>query len=140
MKSETKIMQMYRIQHKLYRLRVPILPKIICKLIRLIFNAEIPYTCIIGEDVELKHGGLGIVIHDKSCIGKGTIIYHNVTIGGREKKGHPIIGENVYIGTGACILGGVTVGDNSKIGANAVVLKDVPPNSTVVGIPAKQIN
>lgn len=136
MKSETKVMKLYRLENNLYKKGIPILPKVICKIIRIFFGAEIPYTCKIGENVELKHGGLGIVIHDKAEIGDGSIIYHNVTIGGREQKGHPIIGKNVYIGTGACILGGITIGDNVKVGANAVVLKDLPSNSTAVGVPA----
>lgn len=135
--KETKIVKLYRLEHKLYKLRVPLIPKIVCKIIRVFFGAEIPYTSIIGKNVQLKHGGLGIVIHDKTEIGEGSVIFHNVTIGGREGRGNPKIGKNVYIGTGACILGDVEIGDNVKIGANSVVLKNVPPNKTVVGIPAR---
>ncbi|GAB1475506.1 hypothetical protein MASR2M70_03380 [Bacillota bacterium] len=93
-----------------------------------------------AESVDLIHGGLGVVIHAKSRIGENTKIYQNVTIGGREGRGHPIIGENVYIGAGACILGGITIEDNAKIGANAVVLADVPKGGIAVGVPAKIIN
>lgn len=140
MKKETKVLKMYRISRKLYKMNIPLFPKIVFSLIRIIFSAEIPYTCIMGKNVELKHGGLGVVIHPKAVIGEGTIIYQNVTIGGRENRGYPIIGKNVYIGAGACILGGIEIGDNVKIGANAVVVKSVPNDTTVGGIPAQKIN
>lgn len=139
MQEETKIIKLYRLSNKLYKLNIPLLPKIIFFLIRIIFSAEIPYSCTIHKNVQLKHGGLGVVLHEKSVIGEGTIIYQNVTIGGRENRGQPIIGKNVYIGAGACILGGITIGDNVKIGANSVVLKSVESNQTVVGIPAQKI-
>lgn len=134
--KETKIMRIYRISNFLYNRRIPLLPKLITRFIRLMFSAEIPCSCTLGKGVQLKHGGLGIVIHDKAIIGDNTVIFQHVTIGGRESSGTPTIGRNVYIGVGACILGNVFVGDNSKIGANAVVVKDVPQNVTVVGVPA----
>ncbi|OAI89832.1 hypothetical protein AYO36_00885 [Exiguobacterium sp. KKBO11] len=133
------MLKMYRFSHKLYKMNIPIVPKVVFSLIRIIFSAEIPYTCTLQKNVELKHGGLGVVIHPKSIIGEGTVIYQNVTIGGRENRGYPIIGENVYIGAGACILGGIKIGDNVKIGANAVVVKSVPNDTTVGGIPAQKI-
>lgn len=135
----SKIMKMYRLSHNAYKAKIPLLPKIISRIIRLFFSAEIPYSCILDTGVDLVHGGLGVVIHPKAYVGKNTKIYQNVTIGGREGRGHPYIGNNVYIGTGACILGGITIGDNSKIGANAVVITDVPKGGVVVGIPAKII-
>lgn len=135
----SKIMNLYRISNKLYKAKVPLLPKIISQTIRLVFSAEIPPSCTLGEGVELVHGGLGIVLHKNTYIGKNSKIYQNVTIGGREGRGNPRIGNNVYIGTGACILGGITVGDNAKIGANAVVLMDIPEGGVAVGIPAKVI-
>ena len=133
---ESKIMKLYRLEHFLYKKNIPLLPKVICKLIRIIFSAEIPYTCELGKNVQLKHGGLGIVIHDNAIIGENTIIYQHVTIGGREDRGHPTIGKNVYIGTGSCILGKVHISNNVKIGANSVVLNDVPEGITVGGVPA----
>jgi serine O-acetyltransferase len=135
----TKIMKLYRLSNKAYEAKIPFVPKILSRIIRLIFSAEIPYSCKLDHGVDLIHGGLGVVIHPKVYIGKNTKIYQNVTIGGREGRGHPYVGNNVYIGTGACILGGITIGDNSKIGANAVVLSDVPKGAVVVGIPAKVI-
>ncbi len=135
--KETKILKMYRIANFLYRKKIPLIPKIITKLIRIIFSAEIPCSCKLGCGVQLKHGGLGVVIHDRAVIGNNTTIFQHVTIGGRENRGVPQIGENVYIGAGACILGNVKVGNNVKIGANSIVIKDVPDSVTVGGIPAK---
>lgn len=135
----TKIMKLYSMSHKAYKANIPFIPQILSRIIRLVFSAEIPYTCELDDGVDLIHGGLGVVIHPKSYVGKNTKIYQNVTIGGREGRGQPHIGNNVYIGTGACILGGVTIGDNSKIGANAVVIDDVPRGGVAVGIPAKVI-
>lgn len=138
--KKSKVLKMYRASRWFYKKRIPLLPNIIRKMIRLFFSADIPFTADIDKTVEFKHGGLGVVIHDKCTIGKNTVIYQHVTIGGREGRGHPKIGENVYIGAGACVLGGINIGDNVKIGANAVVLEDVPSNTTVVGIPAKPID
>ncbi len=135
----SKIMNLYRLSHKAHQAKIPFVPYILSRIIRLMFSAEIPYSCELGEGVDLIHGGLGVVIHPKARVGKKTKIYQNVTIGGREGRGHPNIGDKVYIGTGACILGGITVGDNAKIGANAVVIQDVPEGGVVVGIPAKVI-
>ena len=137
--KKSKIVKLYLIARKLHKMKIPLLPNMIRKLIRLLFSAEIPFTADIHKSVELKHGGLGIVIHDKTSIGKNCVIYQHVTIGGRENRGHPIIGDNVYIGAGACILGNVKIGDNVKIGANSVVLNDVDNDTTVVGIPARPV-
>lgn len=138
--NDSKIMKLYRVERYLYKNKVPLLPKITCKLIRMIFSAEIPYTCNLGKNVQLKHGGLGVVIHDNATIGANTIIYQHVTIGGRENRGHPTIGKNVYIGAGACVLGEIHVSDNARIGANAVVLDDIPEGMSVGGIPAKNLH
>ncbi|WP_157726634.1 serine O-acetyltransferase [Thalassotalea crassostreae] len=109
------------------------------RVLRLLFSAEIPASCYLGCGVELKHGGLGIVLHDNLQVGENTVIYQNVTIGGREQHGTPKIGKGVYIGAGACILGNVIVGDGARIGASSVVLKDVVEGTTVVGNPARQV-
>ena len=137
--TESKIIKFYRLSHKLYSKKVPFIPKVMTRLIRIFFSAEIPSSCVLGKGVQLKHGGLGIVIHDEAIIGENTIIYQHVTIGGREHRGTPIIGSNVYIGAGACILGNIHIGDDAKIGANAVVVQDVPVGMTVVGVPAKNV-
>ena len=93
----------------------------------------------IGKRLVIDHG-MGVVIGETAEIGDDCLIYHGVTLGGTGKeqgKRHPTIGNNVMISTGAKVLGSITVGDNSKIGAGSVVIRDVPPNSTVVGIPGR---
>lgn len=137
--KKSKVIKMYRVSRWFYKKRIPLFPNLIRKMIRFFFSADIPFTADIDKTVEFKHGGLGVVIHDKSTIGKNSVIYQHVTIGGREGRGHPTIGENVYIGAGACVLGGVKVGDNVMIAANAVVIEDIPSNTTVVGVPAKPV-
>ena len=109
--------------------------KVIWRLIYLLFACQIPPTAILEKGVNIGHG-IGIVIHQNSKIGKGTMIYQNVTVG--SGKG-PIIGENCILGCGSCILGDIVIGNNVKIGANAVVLTDIPDNSTVVGVPGRVI-
>lgn len=130
------VMFFYRLERWFYVHKLTLLAKIVNRYIYLQFNCSIPYTTEIGEEVEIVHG-IGIVLHQFSKIGKGTKIYQNVTIGNGMG---PVIGENCIIGTGAVILGDIVVGNNVKIGANAVVLKDVPDNCTVVGVPGKIIN
>jgi len=102
---------------------------------------EIHPGASIGKDVFIDHG-LGVVIGETAIIKDHVTIFQNVTLGGRGNhngKRHPTIEEGCLIGAGAKILGNITIGKNSKVGANAVVLYDVPPNTTVVGIPAKVI-
>lgn len=101
------------------------------------YHTDIPYSLNL-DGVYLCHNGFGIVINPESIIGKGTVIQHCVTIGemdGTHKC--PVIGEGCFIGARAIILGNITVGNNVKIGAGAVVIRDVPDNCTVVGIPAR---
>ncbi len=97
----------------------------------------------IGKNLFIDHG-MGVVIGETAEVGDNVLIYHGVTLGGTghdgDAKRHPTVGNNVVIGTGAKLLGPIRVGDNAKIGANAVVLTDVPDNKTAVGIPAKVIN
>ena len=107
--------------------------------LRVIFNMDFPCTVRVGEGLVLPHLGVGVVIHPRTTIGSNCKIYHNVTIGCRNNEGPPQISNNVLIGAGACILGNVKIGDNVAIGANSVVLQDCPPNSVVVGIPAKVV-
>jgi serine acetyltransferase len=113
--------------------------KIIYRYLRIRYQCDIPYTCSL-HNVYLCHQGFGIVINPKSKIGSGTYIQHGVTIGiNEETLEAPVIGNNVKIGARSLIIGGVTVGDNAVIGAGSVVVRDVPSNSTVVGVPAKVI-
>ena len=131
--KESAVLRMYRVGRWLYIKKIPILPALIQRWIRIIFACELPMTVMIGENSQLHHNGLGVVIHERAKLGKNTHIYQNVTIGGRGGRGVPEIGNNVFIGCGACILGGVIVGDNAVIGANTCVIENVLPNSVVVG-------
>lgn len=118
--------------------------KICCGILRIVFSCDILYTSNIGKNIELVHNGLGCVFHPNVKIGDGCKIYQNVTLGGNGKvingiavnKGGPVLEKNVTVFSGACVLGPVKIGHNSIIGANAVVLTDVPPNSIAVGVPA----
>jgi len=101
-------------------------------------GADIPLNSNLGGGLIIRHPN-GIVIHPKAVIGVNCLIFQQVTIGAGSKPGFPKIGGHVDIGTGAKILGGITIGDHVKIGANSVVIEDVPDNCTVVGIPAKII-
>jgi serine O-acetyltransferase len=114
-----------------------LLPKIIYLFIRIVFAAVIPPSATIGNNVVLGYGGLGIVVHARAVIGDRVRISPNVTIGGRSgERDVPIIEDDVLIGSGAKILGPIRIGKGAKIGANAVVLKNVPPGATAIGVPA----
>lgn len=130
----------YRIANSLYSKGIPFFPNFITCMIRLVFSCYLPHTAQIARDVVLGYGGLGIVIHNRAIIASGCHIDQNVTIGGTTKKHQvPILGEKVYVGAGAVILGPVKIGNNVVIGANAVVLSDIPDNSVAVGVPARVI-
>ncbi|SEL39331.1 serine O-acetyltransferase [Colwellia chukchiensis] len=137
------VVRLYYFSRWCYLKKIPILPKFVYYLIRIVFACDVKYSADIAANVGFFHNGLGVVIHKHAKIGAGTCLYQNVTIGGNGKSaaenGVPVIGENVFIGAGAVILGPITIGDNARIGANAVVLSDVAANTTVVGAPAKPI-
>ena len=108
---------------------------------RFLTGIEIHPAVKIGKNIFIDHG-MGIVIGETTIIGDNVSIYQGVTLGGTEwkkKKRHPTINDNVVIGAGAKVLGPILVGKNSKVGANSVVTKNVPSNSTVIGIPARVI-
>jgi len=130
---------LHRISRPLFLLRIPILPRFFSQLARFLTGIEIHPGAKIDEGLFIDHG-MGVVIGETSVVGKNVTLYQGVTLGGTGKekgKRHPNIGDNVVIGTGAKILGNITIGDNSYIGANAVVVRDVPANSTVVGVPGR---
>ncbi|WP_228772394.1 serine O-acetyltransferase [Cupriavidus necator] len=133
-------LDMQRAAHRMRRTGVPMVPTLIQILIRLIFNSVIhPDTCV-GRGSKLAYGGIAVVIHRRARIGSNVLIGQCVTIGGR--SGHlevPVVEDGVYIGSGAQILGPIVVGRNAVIGANAVVLTDVPANAVVAGVPARVI-
>lgn len=132
------VIKWYRLERWCYLHHLKILANIVYHLIQIFFGCTIPYSTVLEDKVNIAHFH-GIVLHQNSVIGEGTIIYQNVCLGGRKGKGGPLVGKNCIIGAGACLLGEINIGDNVNIGANAVVLQDVPDNCTVVGVPAKII-
>jgi len=129
----------HRLAHWLWNHRMKLLARVISHFSRWLTGIEIHPGAKIGRRFFIDHG-MGVVIGETSEIGNDVTIYHQVTLGGtstKKEKRHPTIGNSVVIGAGAKILGPVKIGDNCKIGANSVVVRDVPPNSTVVGIPGK---
>lgn len=128
----------YRIAHGLYKIKLFFLARLVSQLGRFFTGIEIHPGAKIGKGLFIDHG-MGVVIGETAEIGDNVTIYHGVTLGGTGKengKRHPTVGNNVIIGCGAKILGPISIGDGAKIGANSVVLKDVPKGKTVVGIPA----
>ncbi|MBO5955854.1 MAG: serine O-acetyltransferase [Clostridia bacterium] len=128
----------YRLAHKLHNKGHYFLADWISKRARRKTGIEIHPAAQIGKGLFIDHG-MGVVIGETTIIGENCTLYQGVTLGGTGKdkgKRHPTIGNNVTIGSGAKVLGPFTVGDNSKIAANAVVLNEIPPNSTCVGVPA----
>jgi serine O-acetyltransferase len=131
----------YRLSHHLWRMGVPVLPRVISYAARWLTGIEIHPAAKIGTGFFIDHG-MGVVIGETAEIGDYVTLFQGVTLGGTGKehgKRHPTLGNHVVVGAGAKILGGIKVGDNVKIGANSVVLKSVPANSTVIGVPARVI-
>jgi serine O-acetyltransferase len=131
----------YRLAHELFRLRVPLIPRAISQLARWLTGIEIHPAAKIGTRFFIDHG-MGVVIGETAEIGDDVTLFQGVTLGGTGKergKRHPTLGNHVVVGAGAKILGGIRIGDHVKVGANSVVLKSVPPNSTVIGVPARII-
>ena len=133
---------MHRISHRLWRLRVPLLPRLLSQVGRLLTGIEIHPGARIGRGVFIDHG-MGVVIGETAVIGDHCLLYQGVTLGGTGKqhgKRHPTLKENVVVGAGAKVLGAITVGANTRIGAGSVLLRDVASDSTVVGIPGRVIH
>jgi len=125
----------HRVWHAIYRIRLRTLSRMLANITRWITGIEIHPGARIGKAVVIDHG-MGVVIGETAEIGDDVLIYHGVTLGGtsmRNEKRHPTVGSRVVIGAGAKLIGAVHIGDDSKIGANAVVSKDVQAGSTVVG-------
>lgn len=134
-----KAIMRHRVAHWFYTKGHKFIATAISNKVRRKYGIEIHPAAQIGKGVFIDHG-MGVVIGETAIIGDNCTIYQGVTLGGTGKdkgKRHPTIGNNVLIGCGAKVLGPFSVGDNSKIAANAVVLQEVPPNCTCVGIPAK---
>lgn len=131
----------YRVAHWLRSKGVPILPRVLSQVARWLTGIEIHPGATIGKRFFIDHG-MGVVIGETAEIGDDVTLFQGVTLGGTGKergKRHPTIGNHVVVGAGAKILGAIRIGDNVKIGANSVVLKSVPPHSTVIGVPARII-
>ena len=129
----------YRIAHRLLKMGVPFFPRWMSQFGRFLTGIEIHPGAEIGSGFFIDHG-MGVVIGETTVIGDNVLLYQGVTLGGTGKergKRHPTVGNHVVIGAGAKVLGNITIGDNSYIGSNAVVIKDVPANSTVVGVPGR---
>ncbi len=127
----------YRLSHLLWKQGIPFFPRLVSQLGRFLTGIEIHPGAEIGRGLFIDHG-MGVVVGETAIIGNNVTLFQGVTLGGTGKetgKRHPTLGDHIVVGAGAKILGNITIGSNSYIGANAVVLKDVPPNTTVVGVP-----
>ena len=139
----------HQIAHFFCMAKFDLIARVISQFSRFLTGIEIHPAAKIGKNFFIDHG-MGVVIGETSEIGDNVTIYHMVTLGGispsinsdnqRQVKRHPTLKDNVVIGSGAQVLGPITVGENAKVGANAVVTKDVPANAVMVGIPAKNVN
>ena len=131
----------HRFIHPLYRAGVPILPRWLANVTRFFTQIEIHPGATIGKSIFIDHGS-GVVIGETSEIGDGCTIYQGVTLGGTSLshgKRHPTLGRNVTVGVNSSVLGAIVLGDNAKVGGGSVVLRDVPANATVVGVPARLV-
>lgn len=129
----------HKLAHPLYRIKIPLVPRLISHISRFLTGIEIHPGAKLGKRILIDHGS-SVVIGETSEVGNDVVIYQGVTLGGtstKKVKRHPTLGSNIVVGCGTKILGNIKIGDNCQIGANSVVLRDVPPNSTVVGIPAR---
>jgi len=133
---------LHRISHKLWKYKLPLIPRVLSQITRNITGIEIHPGATIGRGVFIDHG-MGVVIGETSEIGDRCLLYQGVTLGGTGKdcgKRHPTLQENVVVGAGAKVLGAIQIGSNTRIGAGSVVVKNVEKNSTVVGIPGRVVH
>ena len=129
----------HRVAHALHDAGVPVVPRALAYFARMATNIEIHPAAQIGEALFIDHG-TGVVIGETSEVGRNVTIYQGVSLAGtslKREKRHPTLGDIVVVGAGAKIIGGFTIGDNSRIGAGSVVVREVPPNSVVVGVPGR---
>ena len=132
---------LHRAAHRLYKDGFPLVARLVSQFNRTVTGIEIHPGATIGRRCFIDHG-MGVVIGETAEIGDDALLYQGVTLGGTGKekgKRHPTIGNNVVIGTGAKILGNITIGDHTKIGAGSVVIRSVPEHSTVVGVPGRVV-
>lgn len=129
----------YRLSHALFNRRMFLLARILSQIVRSLTGVEIHPGARIGRRLFIDHG-MGVVIGETTIIGDDVVLYHGVTLGGTSLlrgRRHPTIGDRTVVGAGASILGPVTIGQDSIVGANAVVVADAPPRSVLTGIPAR---
>lgn len=127
----------HRLAHWLWRHHLPLSARIISQVMRFMTGIEIHPGATIGRRCFIDHG-MGVVVGETAVLGDDVTLYQGVTLGGTGKekgKRHPTLANNVFIGAGANVLGNITIGENSRVGAGSVVLRDVPENSTIVGVP-----
>jgi serine O-acetyltransferase len=132
----------HRVAHPLYKRGIPFIPRFISHLSRFLTGVEIHPGATLGKGVFIDNG-IGIVIGETAIVGDNVLLYQGVTLGGTGKdsgKRHPTVGKNAIIGAGAKILGNIQIGNNARISAGSVVLRDIPPNRTVVGVPGRIID
>ena len=132
----------HRLTHWLWQRNAKLPARVLAEIIRVLTGVEIHPAAVLGARVFIDHA-TGVVIGETAEVGDDVTIYHGVTLGGTSLDGgkrHPTIGDNVTIGAGAKVLGAIMIGDNSQIGANSVVIKPVPPNSVVVGVPGQIVD
>jgi serine O-acetyltransferase len=132
---------LHRVAHRLYRWRLTLAARFVSQIARFLTGIEIHPGARIGRRFFIDHG-MGVVIGETTEIGDDVLLYQGVTLGGTGKekgKRHPTIGNHVVVGTGAKVLGNIQIGDHVKVGAGSVVVKSVPPHSTVVGIPGRVV-
>lgn len=130
---------MHRFSHWLWNLGLPIVPRLLSHIARFLTGIEIHPGATIGRGVFIDHG-MGVVIGETAIVGDYALIYQGVTLGGTGKengKRHPTLGDNVIVGAGAKVLGNIYIGHNVRIGAGSVVLREVPSDCTVVGVPGR---
>jgi serine O-acetyltransferase len=133
---------LHRISHFFWNIGMPFIPRYLSEIARQLTGIEIHPGAEIGSDFFIDHGG-GVVIGETSIVGNNVTIYQGVVLGGVSNepvKRHPTLGNNIVVGTGAKLLGPIKIGDDVRIGANSVVVDDVPPNSVVVGVPGRIVS
>ncbi|HEU0115992.1 MAG TPA: serine O-acetyltransferase EpsC [Thermomicrobiales bacterium] len=131
----------HRVASWLWRRRLKLIGRLVSNFGRFFTGIEIHPGATIGRGVFIDHG-MGVVIGETAIVGDNCTLYQGVTLGGTGKergKRHPTLGDDVVVGVGAAVLGDITVGDGSRIGAGSVVLRDVPPHTTAVGVPARAV-
>lgn len=139
--SGVRALSMHRLAYRLHRMHLKLLARMVSQRCKRKTGIEIHPAAKIAPGVFIDHGA-GVVIGETAEVGAGTVIYQGCTLGGTGKesgKRHPTIGKNCVISAGAKVLGNITVGDCAKVGAGAVVLRNVPPHATVVGVPARVV-